>query len=1165
MSRRRLWVLGLVLLAVAGLALGVAVVLRWFTGGLPAPGSEPYERMVSAFYAGVAALDTDANTIARDALTRATKLVPAEPAAWADLALAEIRLGDLESAPPRLARAQSLAPESAAIEALYALLEQRRGRFAEALAHFRRAIELDPEDLRWRYELVQELERQGGDDAEALGSLKDLLRVAPENLAARLELARLAAKSGDSAALDEVVRGLREASASWPPQVQQQYQALEQSIGAGNPRLVATRVVVLRNVLLTVPEFRRSIEALSLPTGTVGEPLRQFLRLVPPPRTPAPPDESLAFEVGPLGGDATRQVGAVFLLPDPGGGPDIPLEADGRELRKADDPGAIAPFPGGPEAVPPSPAGIAVADWDSDYRPDLVLAGAGGLRILRQQDGGTFEDVPAGERWPAEAREVEAFGAWPADIDLDGDLDFVVGLRAGPTLLLRNGGDGTFEAARDFESVSALRGFAWADLDKDGDPDAAFLDAQGGLTVLDNERSGRFHARPSPEGLTPVEALAVADLDGDGAMDLVLASRDGIFRLSDRDEGGAWRLEEVARRSSGAAAEAARTSVGEGVLLAADLDNNGGVDLVAEGPTGARVWLDDGRGGLLALDDEPAIRAWAAADLDGDGRLDLAGLSAEGKPLRALGRGTKDYRWQVIRPRAASAAGDGRINSFGVGGEVQVRAGLLVQTQLIAGPAVHFGLGTHEASDVARVVWPNGTTQAEFDTKADRAIVAEQRLKGSCPFVYAFDGSAVRFVTDFLWRSPLGLRINAQDTAGVGQTEDWIKIRGDQLAPRDGSYDVRVAAELWETHYWDHVALMVVDHPEDTEIFVDERFARTPPALAVHATGRPRPVATARDDRGRDVTEFVRSRDGRYLDTFGRGSYQGVTRDHWVEVEIGEETPEGRGLVLVAEGWIHPTDSSLNVALGQGSHEPPRGLSLEVATAEGEWVVARDDLGFPAGKNKTILVDLDGVFRPGAPRRLRLRTNLEVYWDALSVATAEDAGRLRTNRIMPASAELRPRGYSLMSRADESSPEVPRYDRLTGTSQRWNDLIGLYTRFGDVLALLERVDDRYVIANAGDELALRFPAPGPPPPGWRRDFVLIGDGWNKDGDYNTAFSKTVLPLPSHARPAYDTPPVDLTDDPVYREHPGDWELYHTRFVTPRAFRDGLRPRPVASP
>ncbi|MHC5544584.1 hypothetical protein ACYOEI_40655, partial [Singulisphaera rosea] len=176
-----------------------------------------------------------------------------------------------------------------------------------------------------------------------------------------------------------------------------------------------------------------------------------------------------------------------------------------------------------------------------------------------------------------------------------------------------------------------------------------------------------------------------------------------------------------------------------------------------------------------------------------------------------------------------------------------------------------------------------------------------------------------------------------------------------------------------------------------------------------------------------------------------------------------------------------------------------------------------------------------------------------------------DPSVLKTRRIAPSTAQLAHRGYSLMTQADPSSPEVPQYHILTGRSQRWNDLIGLYTRFGDVSELLEKVDDRYVIANAGDEVTLRFPAEAPPPNGWVRDFVLIGDGWNKDGDYNTAFSKTVLPLPSHSRPAYDTPPGALEDDPVYREHPDDWERYHTRFITPQVYRDGLRPRSVATP
>jgi hypothetical protein len=72
-----------------------------------------------------------------------------------------------------------------------------------------------------------------------------------------------------------------------------------------------------------------------------------------------------------------------------------------------------------------------------------------------------------------------------------------------------------------------------------------------------------------------------------------------------------------------------------------------------------------------------------------------------------------------------------------------------------------------------------------------------------------------------------------------------------------------------------------------------------------------------------------------------------------------------------------------------------------------------------------------------------------------------------------------------------------------------------------------------------------------------RDFVLIGDGWNKDGDYNTTFSKTVLPLPSHDRPDYTSVPGRLEEDPVYRRHARDWQEYHTRYITPENFRSAL--------
>jgi hypothetical protein len=69
---------------------------------------------------------------------------------------------------------------------------------------------------------------------------------------------------------------------------------------------------------------------------------------------------------------------------------------------------------------------------------------------------------------------------------------------------------------------------------------------------------------------------------------------------------------------------------------------------------------------------------------------------------------------------------------------------------------------------------------------------------------------------------------------------------------------------------------------------------------------------------------------------------------------------------------------------------------------------------------------------------------------------------------------------------------------------------------------------------------------------------VLGDGWIKAGAYNSTFSKTVLPLPYHAKRDYTTPPGRLEDEWTYRQHPEDWQNFHTRYVTPDEFKRALR-------
>jgi Tfp pilus assembly protein PilF len=1122
--------------------------------GLPDPSSQTYRDAVAAFHTSLAAIQAGVEVVAEEQLLRVTELVPQEPAAWANLGLLALRRTAFDLAAERLRKARTLAPESSQIQVLSGLLESMQGRLEAARAYLQQAVAREPHNVKAMYALAQLVEQQGGEQsaAEVQRLLTQLLAVQPDNLAVLLELARVAAKHDDMKTLRDIIARLEGKATAWLPIAQEHLRAVQTVASEANANRTAQQVMMLKNVLARDAAYRHSRAAIQTPFGQEGEVIPRFLRLPSPHANPAAPDDALTFAVEQLsaGGGPWTWINVIAL-----GGEGTPtvMMANGHEMRIMA--GAMLRFPGGPTVLPPWQNGIVGLDFNDDFRMDLACAGPGGLALLRQDHAGAFTDVTADMALPDTVTDAPYSGVWTADVDLEGDLDLVLGTPEGQPLILRNNRDGTFTALRLFDEVSGLRAFAWGDVDADGDPDAVLLDATGTVHVYANHRAGQFQTHALPQELGKVLAIAVADVNSDSVLDLVVLRADGkIQRLAHTTEGTAWRLVEITQWPD----LPSEIAVATARLLLADLDNNGGFDLIASIPAGGRVWLSDAQGDFQPLENPLPGLIFAVSELTGDGKLDLLGLSATGQPLRLVNQGTKDYFWLTLRPRAVHVPGDGRINTFALGGEVEVRAGLVLQKQPITGPMLHFGLGEHRTADVARIIWPNGEVQAEFKLQANQVVVARQRLKGSCPWVFAYDGQAMRFITDFLWRSPLGLRINAQDTAGVLMTEDWVKIRGDQLVPRDGVYELRITAELWETHFFDHVALLVVDHPAGTDISVDERFTVPPPQLTVYLTAPPQPVAHAWDDHGQEVTDIVRGLDGRYLDSFGRGAYQGVTRDHYVDLDLGEDVPSTGPLWLLASGWIRPTDSSINVAISQGRHAPPQSLHLEVPDGQGGWVVAKTDLGFPAGKTKTIVIDLQGIWRPGTPRLVRLRTNMEIYWDALAWAPALPDTELKTQRLSLHTATLRYRGFSTVHAADRSSPELPQYHVLEGTAPRWRDLIGYYTRFGDVRDLLQAVDDRYVIMNAGDELVLRFVTPPPPPAGWRRDFVLIGDGWVKDGDYNTTFSTTVLPLPAHDQPDYTTPPGHLEDDPVYRRHAHDWQRYHTRYITPQHFHEALR-------
>jgi len=506
-------------------------------------------------------------------------------------------------------------------------------------------------------------------------------------------------------------------------------------------------------------------------------------------------------------------------------------------------------------------------------------------------------------------------------------------------------------------------------------------------------------------------------------------------------------------------------------------------------------------------------------------------------------------------------AGSAKNNHFGIGAKVEMRAGDLYQTMVVTDPNIHFGMGNHATADVIRITWTNGVPQNIFLPGSDQSLVEAQTLKGSCPFLYTWNGEKYEFSKDIIWRSalgmPLGIMGGTTAYAFPDASDDYIKIPGETLKPKDGTYSIRVTSELWETIYFDKVQLVAVDHPDSVDVFVPEQFSPPPfPGNQIYQIKDKKLPVSAKDSNGNDVLSLISEKDDKYISDFKPGQYQGVTEMHDLTLDPGKVDKSGK-LFLFLNGWIFPTDASINVAISQSDNLKVSRPYIQVINTKGEWETVIDNLGFPMGKDKTVIADLSGKFL-SSDHRIRIKTNMEIYWDYIFFSGSLSTAPVISTVLNPKSVDLHYRGFSRsFKKGGRYGPHWFDYSDVD-KNRKWRDLLGNYTRYGDVLPLLSESDNKYIISNAGDETSIEFDAKGLPElkHGWKRDFLIHSVGWVKDGDINTALGKTVSPLPFHGMKSYPPSEKDI--------YPNDLELikynqeYNTRVVTSDDYRNAIK-------
>lgn len=756
-------------------------------------------------------------------------------------------------------------------------------------------------------------------------------------------------------------------------------------------------------------------------------------------------------------------------------------------------------------------------DFNDDGLVDVYFCRRGPNQMWRQTEKGRWEDVT--EATGTAGGDYHTLTAIAWDADHDGDLDLFLVNADGPNELLNNNRDtnGGFTpiaqqagiAGNGSPSQSALA----VDLDQDLDLDLIVFNQSPPHEIYRNELQWKYEPVDWLESLvqSPIAAAAAADTDADGRPEIYAITDDSLARWA-LDESGLWQ-KTVLATGIGPADASARVEIW-------DVTGDGSLEIIA----GRESWRVVATHGAEATTSESSgdapLTAWGVAVFDPDRGPSLVGLPRDGAPF--VWQPGQHRRPFVALSLAGKTSGGARYRSnlSGLGAKAEFRVGsrwtIVDALGRSSGPGQSLqplttGLGTAEKADFVQILWPDGVMQMELGIAAGRHHIEEvDRLPSSCPILFAWNGDKFAFVSDLLAVGGLGYLTASREYAEPDPTENFL-LPERALADRNGRFELKLTEPMQELTYLDRVQLVSYDLPTGWQMTLDERLrvnGPTPSGLPLFYRQLIEP-AVATNDRAENVMSQISRVDYRAAPP-GRVDPRFVGKlleEHVLTLEFAEPLPAGN-LVLLADGWVEFPYSQTAFAAWQAG-ERFAAPTLEARAADGAWQVVCREFGYPGGMPRQMALPLAGL--PQDTRALRLRTNLEVYWDRLAIVRQEDCPEARRLPLALAHAELRESGFMPRIILDQQRPMFE-YDQrvpLAGT----RDPAGYYTRFGRVEELLAAADGALAIFGPGEEIHLEFAAPAPCPAGFSRRFVLETVGWCKDLDLYTRDGATVAPLP----------------------------------------------------
>ena len=785
---------------------------------------------------------------------------------------------------------------------------------------------------------------------------------------------------------------------------------------------------------------------------------------------------------------------------------------------------------------------ILVGDLDNDRYDDAIVLGTSSSHVLKLGAEGKLTD----RTLLTGLAQLKAIDGELADLDFTSKLSLVVALPDGKGIrFFRNLGNVMFKddtAAIGLPADAlAVTQVTVADWNKDDLPDVITV-AASGTRIFANHRGGKLVETNAPGTLNDATRCIIQDFNNDLRPD------------------AAWIAGPELMFAYGGLTNRMKTNLGSGgyaQLETLDLDNDGWLDVIAFGAAQTKILRNRGAAGFAdSLAGQSigtkAIRQLIAADLDNDCDTDLVAVLADGSLKCFRNDGGNRNHMVKIKPVG------NRSNASGIGTRFEFAAGNWRGMRTVRQSPLEIGVGQRNQIDSAFIQWTQLRMNVEA-IKGDECRVSfvteiEQKQMTSCPYLYAWDGKTFRFVSDFLAAAPVGLPV-APGKIIAADPEELLWIGNEAMFPaKDGKFVIKLTEELSEVLYLDEVKLVAVDHPSGTEVFSTSKMLPSPPwmpheMMTLHkrvpllkamchtrqglGLGQFSGAVPNESAPAVDVTERLQHIDDVRVSPEIYGDHlRGWAKTQEITLDFGL-LDHTKPLVLSLNGWLRFGGAMANIAASQRNDLPFPFPTLAVQTGDGQWQPVDVRVGTPAGRTKSIIVDLTGKLPPGA-KRLKLTHAFELHWD--QIALFEKAGEERTHvmRLSPLRTDFDYRGFSDNAKLDWTHPGTPIHDQVQAIPLVPKVPAGWATRYGAVDELVAAKDNAFVLINGGEALTIKFDASQlpPKPAGHQREYFLWSAGWDKDTDYYTVLGDQIEPLPWHgmddqaygqqARPAFPT-------------------------------------------